>query len=147
MEFAKSVDRRIFVRIERSGGTPGMDRHVGQSAETSGVVLVDAPPLVNYDFTGRAMASVLGRWLAHWVIFRGGWTVHVEAPDRDPVKIRCPNREAARAVAHRLVGDLNGRGLMPGSRDRARRAIDNLFGESGPDGPETDHGPVSDQRT
>lgn len=49
--------------------------------ELSGVVLVEDEPPVNYSFTGRAVASVLGRWLAHRVFFRGGWTVHVEEPD------------------------------------------------------------------
>ncbi|MEV0271079.1 hypothetical protein AB0H43_20030 [Hamadaea sp. NPDC050747] len=116
----RSVDRRTFVRIERSGGTPGVDRLValpaataptGTQQELSGVVLVEDEPPINYSFTGRAVASVLGRWLAHRLFFRGGWTVHVEAPDRDPVKIRCPNRSAADALAHRLVEDLTNRGL------------------------------------
>lgn len=127
MDFAKADDRRIFVRVDRSGGRPGIDRLVARSettgysgltpvdrppeADQSGIVLIDEPPMVNYDFTGRAVVSVLVRWLVHRVIFRGGWTVYVEAPDRDPIKIRCAGREKADALARRLVVELTDRGL------------------------------------
>lgn len=43
--------------------------------------------------------NVLGRWLAYRLVFRGGWTVQVDAPDRDPVRIRCRNRDRALETA------------------------------------------------
>lgn len=126
VEFAKAEDRRIFVRVERSGGGPGIDRLVvrpGTPSDSSPhetrppgvaqspVVLIDEAPAVNYDFTVRAVVSVLASWLVHRVIFRGGWTVHVDAPDHDPIKIRCTGREEAKVLARTLAADLKDRGL------------------------------------
>jgi hypothetical protein len=120
VEFAKSTDRRVFILVERSGGHPDFDRlaetfipYPGRElAPTSS--LGDNPSVVrlvrtsgnHVDFTERAVFSVVGRWLAHWVIFLGGWTVHVDAPDRDPIKIRHRRRSDAEAYATRLAADL-----------------------------------------
>jgi hypothetical protein len=107
VEFAKAEDRRIFIRVESSGGRPGIDVRPGE------------PPAINDEFTFRAVLSVLLRWLLHWGIFRGGWTVHIEAPDRDPIKIRCANRAEAEAYADRLTAGL---------KERGPEALDELIG-------------------
>ncbi|MEV6965781.1 hypothetical protein AB0M47_11765 [Hamadaea sp. NPDC051192] len=57
------------------------------------------------------MASAFGRWLAHRVMFRGRLGRAVDAPGRDPIKIRNPNRDAAELLASRLVDGLQTRGL------------------------------------
>jgi hypothetical protein len=61
-------------------------------------------------FTSAAVLSVVAHWLAHWVIFRGGWTVHVDAPDRDPIKLRCRGRQEAEARARQIADDVAVRG-------------------------------------
>ncbi len=49
-----------------------------------------------FPYLARAvLLDGLAQWLVHRVIFRGGWTVYIDAPDRDPVKVRCADREEA----------------------------------------------------
>jgi hypothetical protein len=76
-----------------SGGTPGAVRVVWLAGD-----MIFHPALAR-----RAMLGALGRRLVHWLVFRGGWTVYVDAPDRDLIKIRCAGREDAEARAGRLA--------------------------------------------
>src|SRR5690349_477201 len=126
VEFANSTDHRVFILVERSGGRSDFDRlhetsipypgcelaPTSSLGDNSGVVLLVRTSINNADFTERVVFSVAMRWLTHWVIFRGGWTVHVDAPDRDPIKIRHRSRPDAEAYASQLATDLATHGFV-----------------------------------
>jgi hypothetical protein len=84
VEHASAEDRRTYVRVERSGGRPSESN----------------------SFTFPNVLAVLGRWLVWRLVFRGGWTVHLDAPDSDPRKIRCADQARADALAEELKSAL-----------------------------------------
>jgi hypothetical protein len=119
---ATADDQRIFIRVERSGGRPDYqalertsiswhlprDKTLGPAPDAAD--LVDAA--IYYEgFAVKALLSWIGYWLLHTVVFRRGWTVHVDAPGRDPIKIRHPNRAAAEACARTLGSDIERYGV------------------------------------
>jgi hypothetical protein len=121
MRWAPAQDRTVYVVTGPSGGRPALDR----ARHVSSAVLAppdrDAWPRINvvhllgdavfYPYAARAAAlGAIGRWIAHWVVFRGGWTVYVDAPDRDPIKIRCANRTEAQVRAGQVAERIEAEG-------------------------------------
>jgi len=62
-------------------------------------------------FARITLLDVLARWLVHRVVFQGGWTVYVDAPDRDPVKVRFPDRDQAAIHAQELAARIDTEGV------------------------------------
>src|SRR5947208_450692 len=113
--FAPADDRTVVIVVDRSGGRSGPVPPLGSPGAQHGreVVLVDraeqeqamrvrasAQPI-----TEVGVASTFGRWLAWRIVHRGGWTVHIDAPDRDPIRIRCRTHDAALTLAHQIAED------------------------------------------
>jgi hypothetical protein len=117
VEFARADDRSVVIVVEPSGGRPDFAR-IALTSPYSAVVggrgdvpigaHPDAATLVTAaiyyrGFATMAAGSAIAHWLAYRIVFRGGWTVHVDAPDRDPLKIRCGDRAAAEARAREIA--------------------------------------------
>lgn len=122
--FARSDDRTVVVVVEPSGGRPDFARIaltspyrsvLGPSSDVPvgrdpDVATLFRAAIYYRGFASFALGATVAHWLAHRIVFRGGWTVHVDAPDRDPIKIRCPDRAAAEARASQLGDDVAERG-------------------------------------
>jgi hypothetical protein len=92
VSFPDALDPRLFVSIGPSGGRPTL-------------FMIDWHTLDAIDLAEVNAVGAVARFIVHTVIFRGGWTVHVDAPDRDPVKIRCRNRAEAEERGRRILID------------------------------------------
>jgi hypothetical protein len=110
MRWARTDDRTVYVIVGPSGGRPDVEPVPPPPSEPPGVVQLIGDAIFYRHRVRTAMLGAIGRWLAHWVIFRGGWTVYVDAPDSDPVKIRCANRLAAQERAEQLVEEISANG-------------------------------------
>lgn len=89
-DFADATDRRMFISIGPSGGPPAY-------------FMIDRDTWDPIDAWEPRLLTLARRWLVHKVIFRSGWTLHVDAPDVNPVRIRCRDRAAAETLARRIV--------------------------------------------
>jgi hypothetical protein len=127
MHLVSNDDRRVLIVVDRSGGRPAWDAGalgvsgqrtpyaVGQTVEVfdragdevAARVRASSPPI-----SGEAVVTVLAHWLAYRILFRGGWTVHIDAPDRDPIKIRCKDHAAAMATARELASMIEADGVQ-----------------------------------
>lgn len=120
VEFARSDDRSVVIVVAPSGGRPDFARIALASPYRSvigprgdlpvgdrpGVGTLAAASFYYRGFAGVALGSLVAHWLAYWIVFRGGWTVHVDAPDRDPIR----DRAAADARARQIGDDVAARG-------------------------------------
>jgi hypothetical protein len=92
VDTSRAVDRRVFVSIGPSGGRPAF-------------IVIDRYTLDPIDADASSALAAGGRWLVNKLIFRGGWTVHIDAPDADPARIRCRSRAAAHECGQRFLTD------------------------------------------
>jgi hypothetical protein len=115
-------DRTVYMMVGPSGGRPDFEHVVDLSATLfadSDADLGRRPSVVQlvgdsifYPHLARvALLGAIGRWVAHWVIFRGGWSVYIDAPDRDPIKVRCANRTEAQVRADQLAAEIEAHGV------------------------------------
>lgn len=133
MHVVSNDDRRVLIVVDRAGGRPTWDvgavgvssqrtRYAaGQTVEVFDRAGDEAAARVrasSLPISGEAVLTVLAHWLAYRVLFRGGWTVHIDAPDRDPIKIRCKDHAAAMATARELASMIERDGVqaLDGSR-------------------------------
>jgi hypothetical protein len=128
MQPLPAQDRHVYITVGPSCGRPDFDRMAELSSTVFTVADEQQGRPVNvvqlvvdaFFYPNMARVALLGavaRWLAHWVIFRGGWSVYIDAPDRDPSKIRCASREEAQARAGRLAAEIQAHG--PGVVDES----------------------------
>lgn len=71
------------------------------------------------------LAVLFVRQVVRWAAFRGGWTVHIEAPERTHIAIRLRNKEAAAQRMRQVAEAVEREGLSalePWARRRRRRA-------------------------
>lgn len=119
MRWARSEDRTVYVTIGPSGGRANFeaaDRSAAHETDVDqqdrrNVVQLVSDALLDHRAAQVAMVSDLGRWLVRWVVFRGGWTVYIDAPDRDPIKVRCPNEATARERVDQIVALIETNGV------------------------------------
>lgn len=115
----------MLVVLDRSGGRPESDRRVLAALDGHGqpvahsVVLIDRADqeaairtASSASFSFESVLTVFAYWFAYRVLFRGGWTVHVDAPGRDPIKIRCRDHASAFATARSLAFAMDSAGLQ-----------------------------------
>jgi hypothetical protein len=130
MHVVSNDDRRVLIVVDRSGGRPAWDHSADRAVDVCGqrapyvagqtVELFDragdeAAARVrasSLPISGEAVVTVLAHWLAYRILFRGGWTVHIDAPDRDPIKIRCKDHAAAMATARELASMIERDGVQ-----------------------------------
>jgi hypothetical protein len=131
VEFARAGDRRVLIRVAPSGGRTDVERLAAELAgdpdrrpgarrpagEPDGPIGILQESSVARMFQRRLLVADLAHWFAHRVLFRGGWTVQVDAPDRDPLRVRCRSRAQAVEYAGRLRARLDAEG---------ERALDGL---------------------
>lgn len=121
MQWPPAQDQTVYVTIGPSGGRSHIDQVARvpgtgvEPAQQTGLLPIKAVYLIgDAIFRSHAvrtgMLSDIGRQMIHWVVFRGGWTVYVDAPGRDPIKLRCANRAAAQARAAQLVDEIEAYG-------------------------------------
>ncbi|MEU7823554.1 hypothetical protein [Catellatospora sp. NPDC049133] len=122
MRWAPNQDQNVYVMVGPSGGRPDFEQvprisstifaPPGQDVTPPAGIVHLVGDLVFYPHVARmALLSAIGRWIAHWVVFRGGWTVYIDAPDRDPIKIRCAGRAEARVRADQLAVEMETHGV------------------------------------
>lgn len=115
-------DRTVYVTIGPSAGRPDFERVAALSAALftvsdrdlggPGSVVRLVADSISYPRLARdALLGAVGRWVVHWVIFRGGWSVYIDAPDRDPIKVRCANRGGALARMDQLAAEIEAHGV------------------------------------
>jgi hypothetical protein len=122
--FALSDDRTIVIVVQPSGGRPDF-KTIAQTSPYQSVlgpradILVGPQPtlttlatasLYYRGFATEAIGSAILHWLLNRIVFRSGWTVHIDAPDCDPIKLRCANQAAAETKARDIAADIERRG-------------------------------------
>ena len=101
-------DRRVFAALPRNGRRFGQLVELIDWADEEAAVRVATSAL---PVSANAILTVFAHWFAYRVWFRGGWTIHIDSPGRDPIKVRCKDHAAALALAHDLSSSITTNGL------------------------------------
>jgi hypothetical protein len=96
---------RVGLVVARSGWW-GVGGDLGPDPEPDG-----GPPSLEFVFVGLVLIG-LAKVFSHFVLFLGGSTLHITAPDRKKIKIRLRSKAAAAQRLHEIADAVRREGVV-----------------------------------